>query len=96
MEDRASVIGKIDKMIDRLSGSIPSEEAVNGWNEDSRQAMLNFFRDLRERMQRGESPKVTDVTIARGLDHWGIGRGQLLDEAVDISNSLRPWYQSHR
>ena len=83
-------------MIGRLSGELPPEEVANGWDALHQETMLHFFQRMRERMQRDERPTVTDVTIVRGLDHTGIIRGQLLDEAVDISNELRPWYKSHR
>lgn len=83
-----------DKLIKRLSNSLSQEELDNGWTEDSRQAMLMFFETLRSDLRSGldVSEKLEYRSIARGMDHWGISDGQLLNDATEISSEIRKLY----
>lgn len=53
--------------------------------------MLKFFETLRDDLLNGVdvSTKAEYASIARGMDHWGIVSGQLLEEATGISAEIR-------
>lgn len=96
VDKRTNVIDKVEGVIRTLSASLPADELANGWNDESQRAMLAYFLDLRGRLRRGEIPKDTDLTIVRGLDHWGVLNGRLLREAAEISVELATLVRSSR
>jgi len=80
-----------DNILEKLSKSLSQEEMDDGWTENSRQAMLKFFGSLKNDLEKGVdvSVKAEYRSIARGMDHWGIGEGELLKEATEISEVIR-------
>jgi len=85
------ILKKVENIIERLSSPLSEEELSNGWIEDSRLAMLKFFETLRDDLKNDVdvSAKAEYRSIARGMDHWGISVGQLLDDATEISMEIR-------
>ena len=49
--------------------------------------MLKFFEDLRLKVIAGET--LPYLGIVRGLDHWGIGGGELFQKAAEVDHELR-------
>ena len=90
MIEKSHVIHLVDEMIDSLSRPLAKEDTDVGWSDESRQAILNLFKRLRLDLEKAGIPDSTEyLTVARGLDHWGITDGRLLMEAVGISGALR-------
>ena len=77
----------IDQIVEKLSGPLPSEELVNGWTDESRLAMSDFFKDLQSKLSNKEP--VPYLGIVRGLDHWGVGDGELFRRVAEIDYKLR-------
>ena len=90
MDKRASVIRKIERVINSLSNPLPPSEIANGWTEESRQAMLKFFKALHSQLMSGqvELAEHASFHLVRGMDHWGIIEGNLLKEASEIQCDL--------
>ncbi len=82
---------RVNHMVDRLSEPLSEPEFKSGWTQESKDAMREFFARLRDDLAGGR--KVADVpeyrSISRGMDHWGIVEGELLDEADTISAEIR-------
>jgi len=78
---------EIEAMLARLSAPLSAEEAADGWTNQSKSATKVLFEDIRQKLQRGESLPL--LNISRSLDHWGVVSGNLLDAAARISNQLR-------
>jgi hypothetical protein len=76
----------IGKMVEKLSVPLDAEEVSNGWTEESRLAMLTFFKDLQIKVA---SQQLSYLGILRGLDHWGVNRGELFRSAAEIDYELR-------
>jgi len=91
MTSRIEVANRIEKLINKLSRQLPPQEIQNGWTEDSRKAMLDFFQRLHSDLVAGVavSTKTEYITIPRGMDHWGITDGELLEEAAKISDAIK-------
>ncbi len=90
MDKRASVIRKIKRMINSLSNPLPPSEIASGWTEESRHAMLNFFKDLYSQLMSDQFDLAEHASfhLVRGMDHWGIIEGDLLEEASEIQCDL--------
>jgi hypothetical protein len=90
MDKRASVIRKIEQLINNLSNPLPPSEIANGWSEESRQAMLKFFKDLHFQLMSGQFKLAEHASfhLVRGMDHWGIIGGDLLKQASEIQSDL--------
>ena len=91
MITRDEIANRLENLIGQLSKELPPTEIQNGWTEDSRQAMLKFFQRLHSDLASGVvvSSKTEYVTISRGMDHWGITGGELLEEAAKISFAIK-------
>lgn len=90
MDKRASVIRKIEKLVNNLSHLLPQSEIANGLSEESRQAMLKFLKDLHSQLMSGQV-KLTEHAsfhLVREMDHWGIIEGDLLKQASEIQCDL--------
>jgi hypothetical protein len=91
MDKRTAVLRKIEQMINKLSNPLPPSEIANGWSEESRQAMLKFFKNLHSELTSGQFNLAEHASfhLIRGMDHWGIIEGDLLEEAAEIQADLR-------
>jgi hypothetical protein len=87
MHDENKIIKKIDEVIGELSLPLTSKEAAEGWTERGKVAIEAFFKELRSKILSGEP--LPSLSIARGLDHWGVVNGELLEKSAKISNDLR-------
>ena len=85
------LVAHVDAVIGRLNGQLTEEDRRCGWNDKCRIAMREFFERLRDDITAGEEVASIPhyVTVGRGLDHWGIGDGELFTQAVTISNMVR-------
>ena len=87
MADRVDVINKISEGLSLLVRPVSEQEAADGWTPKSKSAMQTFFEELRQKLLLGETSP--PLSIARGMNHWGITQGELLEKAADISKDLR-------
>ncbi len=95
---RDAVLARVEHLIGKLSRPLPQSEIEAGWTERSRENYLRYFQDLRLRLL---DPKPLekaerDVSIARGMDHWSIMDGELIEDAAWISNRLRELEEDQR
>ena len=88
---RSLLIELVQRITVDLASPLPREELEYGWTEESREAMLALFERLRQDVEAGvrlrHRPEY--FTILRGLDHWGISEGPLLQRASRISSDSR-------
>lgn len=77
----------IDRLIERLSQPLREADLAAGWTGPSQQAMLKFFRDLRDRVNNKE--ELPYLGIVRALDHWGVLGGELFRECANVDHELR-------
>ena len=75
------------QMIENLSSPVSPEEAAEGWTTESKTAIRKYFADKLTELNRGLS--APDFGLVRGLDAWGIGDGQLYDEALRLNRQLQ-------
>lgn len=78
---------KIDDVIAELSTSVSASESTDGWTLESKKAIKVYFENLRLKLQAKEPLPPLDV--CRGMDHWGVISGPILEKAAQISNELR-------
>ena len=90
MDDRAELLKRVDRMIQRLSSPLLPSYIADGWSEEARTAMLKFFEELHAKLLSAEplSEMKEHLTIARGMDTWGVTGGDLLEESAEISCML--------
>jgi hypothetical protein len=86
MESRDDVIKKIDVFTDQLSNRLTGEDLENGWTEENKQVILEFFRELRDKVLNNE--QVSSLHVSRRLDAWGIVDGSLLKFAEEIGEAI--------
>jgi hypothetical protein len=85
---RQDLVVRLDDIIERLSGPLPEAELRHGWTEQSRKAMGIFFTRMRGDVVAGKDLKSFPeyVGLVRGLDHWGIGGGELFRAAAELGS----------
>ncbi len=90
MDDRTELLNRVERMIQRLSSPLLPSNIAQGWSEEARTAMLKLFEALHARLISAEplSEKEKSLSIARGMDSWGITGGDLLEEGAEISCML--------
>jgi len=92
--DKITLLEKIDRIVDEMSGSLPDAESSHGWTEESRVALLKSFRDLRSRLANDELLKA-DITLnfPRGMDMWGIFGGNWFSQGAEITRDLHQYME---
>ena len=53
----------------------------------TRMALLNLLNLIKEKLVNEEI--IENISIARGMDHWGIIGGELLEKGAQLSNHIR-------
>lgn len=86
-ENKRTLELKIDDIIADLSLPLSSSEAADGWGLESKQAIKLYFEELKHALQEGKA--LPSLDVCRGMDHWGVVRGPILEKAAQISNELR-------
>lgn len=81
---------QLDRMAEALSRPLPPEELAHGWTEEARRAILDLLARLRADLAAEVLPEMASYTaLARGMDHWGITGGELLEQAAQLSAEIR-------
>jgi len=78
---------KIDDVITDLGAPVSTSESADGWSPESKIAIKAYFENLKQALQAGRALPPLDV--CRGMDHWGVIGGPILEKAAQISNELR-------
>jgi len=87
MNGNINVETRINKLLERLALSPNEEEVRDGWTVEGKKAISNLLNEILTRLRSGEP--IPPISIARGMDSWGVGSGDLLTEGASISNELR-------
>lgn len=87
MSNEDEVRELIHRVLVSLAAPLTPSEMGSGWNMESKQAAEKYFFDLAQKLDAGEVLPPTD--IVRGLDHWGVTGGCLLEEVARVANALR-------
>lgn len=85
--NEALVKKEVDEMLIMLSKPLSNAELANGWSVDCQKAMFKLFDDIKKRLELSQDHP--PLFIARGLDQWGVTRGEMLEKAAKISNMIR-------
>jgi len=89
--DNSHTTKRIDTLIMRLSKPLTSIDTQDGWTDDAKDAALTLLQrlqvDIRAEVQVSEVPEYR--SIARGLDHWGIEEGEILEDFAGLSQLIR-------
>jgi len=89
MLTKSKLLSRIEAIAKKLADPLSASERADGWSETSRMAMLDYFKELHRRLELDQALTPADLSITRGMDHWGITGGALLDEAAELSCRLR-------
>jgi hypothetical protein len=87
MENKDRVLSCIDDILSQLRHPVSAQEAIDGWDVESKDAARTYF-ELLSNSLKSDSP-LPPLGIVRGLDHWGVIGGRLLDEIAKVTNMLR-------
>ena len=77
----------IQSLLTQLRASLTQDEDSNGWSKESKATAAVYFEKLTASL-RADSV-LPGLGIVRGLDHWGVTGGDLLEEIARITNRLR-------
>jgi hypothetical protein len=88
MKNRDQFTKELDFLITRLSGSLTEEDLDCGWTIQSQTALLISFKKIKNEAENTTAVKNSKISgqLVRGMDHWGIVKGELLEAAVRIEN----------
>jgi len=89
--DSNHITKRTDTLIERLSKPLTEIDIQDGWSDEAKEAALSLLQRLQGDIQ--NNVQVSEIaeyrSIARGLDHWGIEGGELLEEFSELSQSIR-------
>lgn len=91
-DTRQEHIRLIKEVLVLLNLPVSADEKSHGWTVESKQAAAKYFTDVLERIAAGEP--LPPLDIVRGLDHWGVTGGDLLEKIARAANVLRGAYSS--
>lgn len=84
---KVTLLAELGELIAVLEQPLSSLELTNGWTSQSQSAILSLLRNLREAIRFDRT--LPELNIGRGLDHWGIEGGPLIEKICAVSNELR-------
>ncbi len=91
MENRNQILKELDFLIARLSGSLTEQDLDCGWTPQSQKALLTCFEKIKGEAENEKVVKRFKISgqLVRGMDHWGVVKGELLEAAARIENLLK-------
>ena len=96
--DNNHITNRIDTLIKRLSKPLTSVDTQDGWTDEAKDAALALLQrlqsDIHNEVQVREIPEYR--SLARGLDHWGIESGEVLEDFAELSQSIRQYVKNPR
>lgn len=78
---------QIENIVATLRLPVTEEEGAGGWTAQSKEAALKYFVGLQHSLESGQP--MPPPGIVRGLDHWGIIGGALLESIAKATNNIR-------
>ena len=87
MTKKENLLQDIQSLLTQLRAGLTQDEDSNGWSKESKAAAAVYFDKLIASL-RADSV-LPSLGIVRGLDHWGVTGGDLLEEIARITNRLR-------
>jgi hypothetical protein len=81
------IIGEIELLLHELSAPVNDAEVADGWRPESKQAVKDYFYSLKGALENNLA--LPALNVARSLDAWGVGGGDLAESASRISNAVR-------
>ena len=82
-----SISEQIESIMQTLQAPITEEESSVGWSVPSKEAAHIYFIGLHAALDSGNP--LPPLGIVRGLDHWGVVGGDLLESIAKATNQLR-------
>jgi len=87
MENRDKILTEVESLIGELAAPLSQSEISFGWTPESQNATLKLLNEIRAALV--DRRPIEKLSIGRGLDHWGVEGGRLLESACKLSNNLR-------
>jgi hypothetical protein len=87
-----SLLTELDQLVDQLSLPLSRALADDGWDGESAAMISQQLNALRSQIEmRGEIPPMAErpLNMVRTLDHWGVQRGDLIEELASLEGRLR-------
>jgi hypothetical protein len=84
---KEEILEDIELILERLAKPLTTKDIADGWSIECRKMIIRVFEDIKATLL--SEGKLPPMFIARGLDHWGVIDGDLLEFAAKISNKLR-------
>ncbi len=85
-----SIEQQLAEILSALSDPPTPEELQGGWTQESKHAAHKYVTELSAALNSGAP--LPPLGIVRGLDHWGVIGGDLLESIAKVSNTLRKAY----
>ena len=86
MTKKENLLQDIQSLLTQLRAGLTQDEDSNGWSKESKAAAVYFDKLIASLRADSVLPS---LGIVRGLDHWGVTGGDLLEEIARITNRLR-------
>jgi hypothetical protein len=87
VKNRDKIIEDVEALTNDPSLPLSQDDQAAGWTIKAQEATLKLLHEIRKALVEGQP--ISNLSIGRGLDHWGVDRGQLFEKACALSNSLR-------
>jgi hypothetical protein len=87
MIDKEQIRNDIEALIRKLESPLTQTDLECGWTRGAQEAMVKLLSEIGQDLRQGK--KLPSLSLGRGLDHWGVEKGELLEEMCTLSNKLR-------
>ena len=84
-----ALLSMVESMIQRLKEPVTKEEISDGWSDEVKGRVVEYFTSVREHIAKGE--EVEHVGIVRSLDFDGVCRGDLICEIAQLMKAIRKY-----
>jgi hypothetical protein len=85
--DSQEISDRISELLIALSSPLTASEEADGWSPESKHATRKYLLGLQSALETGS--ELPPLGITRGLDHWGVIGGDLLESISEITNRIR-------
>lgn len=89
--DNSRIEERIDEIVERLSCPLAKVDFDEGWTTEAQEGTLALLGRLKNDIGNGVdvSEKPEYRSMLRGLDHWGIESGAVMESIGELSQVIR-------
>lgn len=91
MGRKYQILDLLNELIDELDKPTTESEKRHGWTSQAKIGIKGYLLDIRGNVMKGGEIRIP-VSIARGMDSFGVGGGDIFEKGALVSNLINETY----